>query len=273
MSGSIVEKETFLIRSTDSPYELSLPIRDLDNLTHIVVSSASIPKTFYVIPALCSFEVSENDVVHYVDVEAGNYSVRSLRSILETAINASTVAWTYTITYPTASTSADTGKYTFGVSGNSGVQPEIRTTDANLARCCGLVVDEWYAFSGDTLESANVVNFVSNDEIFLKCDLVKSKNNILQEIYSSGEIYNSSITFQCSDLMLSSKKLKDNYSSTVKFWLENGDGESINFNGNAWSAVITLYRQSNLESVIRKFIDFNLHLQRKEEVKQELEEL
>ncbi len=76
-------------------------------------------------------------------------------------------------------------------------------------------------FTTNQLVSTNVCNFTSETCLFIYSNMVYSANSsddVLQEIYLSGVLYNSSVSFQNQRPVEYSKKLTNN-PGTYKFWL------------------------------------------------------
>lgn len=246
-------KNKYLIRGSSNTIERTFS-EDLGKYTHMCVLTCSIPKTYYTLPQQATLIL---DGVQ-LDFRAGNYNVNSFRLALQTALNST--AYTYIVSFPNSRTEVDTGHYTMSVSDNSGVQPSFITSDTYLAQMLGIDTTTEYSFASDSFESVNVVNFQSYDEIVIKCDAVDSQEQNLQEVYSSGTLYNTSIEWECKDINLSSVRLKSNLGNkqSIKFILVDSNGELLNLNGNDWSIMILLYKENDIITPLRKFMRYNI---------------
>lgn len=231
---------------------------DLSQYTHCCVLTASVPKTYFTLPNDAVLTLSENAVESALTFTAGNYNTNSLRLLLSTALN--TASYTYAVSFPNIYTEVDTGKYTITVSDNAAVQPTITTSDKYLAQMIGFDVDTVYTFVVDKLTSADTVNFQAYDEIILKSNIVDNDDDLLQEIYSAGYRYGSSILYECQGLDMHSKKIRSFKGSkgTFKFYLVDSLGAEISLNGNDWSAVILFYRADNTTDIIKRYIKLEL---------------
>src|SRR6185312_2178579 len=104
---------------TDSKFTYSIPLGDSNEWTNVVLLSASIPKSYYLVQTNYNTfilrEPGHTDTT--ITVPAGNYSRSSFMNVLPTLLNAASPShWTYTMSYPDVSSAANTGKFTYTVS-------------------------------------------------------------------------------------------------------------------------------------------------------------
>lgn len=256
--SSILDQDYQFIRSNSSNFTYSFTNFDISSrFTHCVITSLSIPKTFYVLPEDATLVVSENGIDFFVTIEKGNYRAiapgnnDSFATYLATKINAA-CNYTYAVSYQT---NPELGKYTFTVTGNGGDQPNFLPENQYLAEMMGLPLNTVSNFVGDTLQSTNTINFQVFDKLLVKCDMVRNKASLLQDIVTSNVPYNASISYYNSgDLWLNAKLLKPMASDTFNFSLVNINNELVSLNGNYWSFVIKFFRVGDLFNVISKEI-------------------
>ena len=259
---NISYQDFFVIKSSDSNFQIQLNIDKDRHYTHAAVSSCCIPKTYYVLPRDAVLTVNHpggaGDVL--ITYPKGNSSVLSFPLIFTSLVNSAPgiSPFIYSVSFPSSATGTQTGKFTFSVQNNAGVQPTFRTNDYYLARIMGLTVSTTYAFSENSLTSPNVVNFQSYDELLILSDRVKNNANLLQEIYASGGMYNSSILWSNASLPLNAKLLKPNNTNLFKFTLVDGFDTEVDLNGSEWSFVLKLFRTSNYEDTMKKYIEYSL---------------
>lgn len=110
----IVERDSFVVRSTESHVIQSIDVDRRQRFSHICVLSASIPKTFYALPEDATISVDEDGSISVVTVSTGSYETNSLRFALVSAMNASP-SWTYNPSFPNQKTEDMTGHFTFSV--------------------------------------------------------------------------------------------------------------------------------------------------------------
>lgn len=250
---SILDQNYQTVRSNQSSFVYEFKNFDISNrYTHAVITSLSIPKTFYVLPEDSTLVVTENGVDQLVVFEKGNYKARggsseqTFMTYFVSKLN-SVCSWTYSITY---NTNPEIGKYVFGVSGNGGIQPIFTPMGEYLAELLGMANGDSYSFVGNSLESESCINFQAFDKLLILSNGVKNSANILQDIVTSNVPYNSSIVWGNSDILGHGKLLKPLGSNSMSFSLVNVNGDLVNLNGSYWSFVIKFYRVGELYSLI-----------------------
>src|SRR4030088_1636207 len=96
----------------DSNLAHSIEIPSTIEFDSVVLLDVVIPKSYYLVQAgYNTFTLRELGVNITVTVPVGNYSVTSFQTVIAALLTAaSTHVWTYTVTYPNARITADTGK-------------------------------------------------------------------------------------------------------------------------------------------------------------------
>jgi hypothetical protein len=213
---------------------------------HICVLNICIPKSYYVVPdGYNTFTLIEDDREFTVTVPPGNYNRRSLQYTLGNIMTAASLsygyAYTYTVTYPNTVTSADTGKYTFIVSNNGGVNP-ILTTNNQFYEQIGFDPNSVNTFVANELTSTNVIKLQSEDTLYLHSDIVDNGNdNILLEIYGNSADF-TNITAHVTDIRAWSKKVLTRNSNVYRFYLSDENDVPINLNGLNINMTLMLYQ-------------------------------
>ena len=251
--NNITDSEYFVIRTAESNITLPINIDRSKGYTHVAITSCSIPKTYYVINYDTTLQVEEKGIVKNITILKGNYTVSNFASLFPSYTASAGTIFSYTVNYPD-SKSVDESKYTFNVSGNAGIQPSFRTYDKYLAQVMGIEVGVWNTFSANKLVSPNALNFQSYDELLIKSDLVSNKLNLLQEIYSTANPYNSSIAWSNPSIELNAKHLTPQIKNVYNFSLTDMDGNLIDLNGSEWSIVICIFKTDNLSDILKKFM-------------------
>lgn len=238
---------------THSNFYYNINLKKTD-YTHVVVLSAQLPKSYYMIQNnLNTFTLEEDGKEATITIPAGNYNRKNLKSTLETLLNASSPnTWTYAISIPTA---PDTGYYTFSVSGNSSVQPSFIFT-SYLSEQLGFENDTTYNFVGDALTSVNVINLQKESTLFLHSSLVGTgENNILLELYANSADFDY-ITYNCGDVEAYSKEIVSNNADTHNFYLTNEDDIEMNLNGQNINFTLLFYQKDQTNDLVQKFIKY-----------------
>lgn len=222
--------------SSNFTIDLSNQVNNANNYDRIVMTSCSIPKSFYTIDTTNNtFTLTELGINYTVTLPIGNYSYSTVAVALKTALDsASGHGWIYSV-----STSQLLGNLTFSVTANSG-QPSFNFTSSRMAFIIGFDQDT-YAFSANTLTSPNVVNLQLTSSIDVNSNWVAGKNNILSSIspdYASYAI----ISYNEQNPAFVSRELSGRSLTTVQFWLTDTQGNQLNLNGLNWSMVIVVYK-------------------------------
>jgi hypothetical protein len=252
-------QEFLFLSSTENPANFVLPIDTGVGFNYITVTSACIPKTYYVLPKAATVTVQQGANTFTVTLAKGNYNVLSFQPLFAAAINAAGAApFVYSVTFPNSSIEVQTSKFTFRVANNGGVQPTFTVNDYFLARAMGFKQGQTYSFQNNQLESANVVNFQSYDEVMVNCDMVENERGLLQELFSAGNPYNSSIAWVNSNLALNVKRLSPLFSNVTTISLLTENGDLIDFNGSEWSLAILIVKCDDMHETIKKSIAVNL---------------
>ena len=204
------------LSGTTSNFQYQINIPRGNEYDRVCVLQAIIPKSYYLVNApYNTITLSENGVQTTVTITPGNYNVKSWTTLIAALLTAaSSQGWTYTITFPNAITQVDTGLFTYTVSGNGSLQPQIIFPSTSLVyEQFGFSASSTNVFVANNLTSVNVVKFQVEDVIFIHSDISynndqTSKNDVLQEIYASSTPNFSNIIYQNSGAIEAySKKL------------------------------------------------------------------
>jgi hypothetical protein len=245
---SIKHRKLFYINSrnrTDgadaSSCSIVLEIPPHEVFTHVCVIAANIPKSYYLVQAgYNTFTLVEDGTNIVVTIPAGNYNVISFRTSIATFLTASTHGWVYTCTYPPSS-GVQTGKFTFSVAGNAGLQPSFIFT-TNVYERFGFSANTTQVFVADSLTSTNVVKFQLEDALYLHSDLITDAgSDILQELYTSGTSDFGIVAYRSNEYQVHSKPIAHGTSNVYRFTITDEDDRVMNLNGLDWVATIMVY--------------------------------
>lgn len=236
-------------------YLIQLPPNN--DYTHCCLLSAVIPKSYYLVQSgYNTFTLRENGVNTIITVPVGNYSATSFRTVVQSLLNSNTTqGWTYSITYPTISSNANTGKYTYTCVGGN---PSFIFTDG-LYEQFGFEPNSTNTFVGNTLTSRDVIKMQVEDTLYLHSDISSNgKDDILNEIFINNSPDYSSIKYQCPDVEAYSKELQTNSSNTYSFWLTNEDNIMMDLNGLNIVLTLMVYKKENINDMIKNYIKYKL---------------
>lgn len=260
----IQNKRIFYINSRnrmtgdDSDFTINLNFVPQDDFDKCVILQMTIPKSYYQIEAgFNTFVVSENGTPRTITIPPGNFNRRSLQVTLQTLLNGVglPVGWNYVISYPNGQVESDTGKYTFTVSGNSGIQPQF-IFSSFLFELFGFDHDSTNVFVANALTSTNVIKLIAEDTLYLHSDCcTNGVDNILQEVFTVSDPTYASIVYQCIDVEAYSKNLSSKQSNGFRFYLTDEDSNKIDLNGLNMQFVLMLYKEDPTYSMIRNYLN------------------
>lgn len=259
----ISDKQIFYIDSNDrlsgtnSDFTYQLDI--LGDFDYAVVLQASIPKSYYLVQAnRNTFILDEDGDQTIVVIPIGTYDRSSFRAQLTTSLNsASFNGWVYTVSISNTSITSDTGKYTFTVTGNVGVQPSF-TIGNHLYEQLGFNPNTTNLFNSDSLESTNVVKFQLEDTVYIHSDIVANQqDNVLQEVFALASPDYGNILWVCPDVEAYSKRVISK-SNIARFWITDENDDSLDLNGQNVVFTLMLFKKENVYSLLRNFIKLEL---------------
>lgn len=242
------------INGDESDFTFMLDIPKDRKYDNVVVLGASIPKSFYIVSENHNeFDLEEDGLLTTIRMPLGNYSIDVFMDILKPILDAGSIAlghnYVYTISTPEDGSilnSPSTGKLTFSVSNNGGIQPSIICNSTHdIYQQLGFRINSVNTFIADTITSSTVVRFQKNKIVYIKSDIVNQKDGILQEVYSHNTTDYSYIIYQCTNVELNSRKINNHSNNTYKFTLVDNDDLIVNLNGINIVFTICLYKKNN----------------------------
>ncbi|MDR3571314.1 MAG: hypothetical protein P4L81_03900 [Candidatus Pacebacteria bacterium] len=232
------------LAGTPSNFTYHLDIPDGANYDTACVLSMTIPRSYYLI------RQGQNMVTLLVDgmpnvitVPKGNYNVRTFMSTLLPLLNAVLPGFTMTF-------NDITGKYNYTTTSTSVLAFQF-IDPSRLGLQMGFDEVGTFTFASKTLDSQNVVDFVSTSTLFLHSDLVEDQTSILQEVYSDNTSPYSNLVYNCRFPGMYSKAMKIGNSGTINFSLTDEHDLEVNVNGHQILFTLLLYRKENLSKLIK----------------------
>jgi len=219
----------------------------------------SIPKTYYLIDSTNnSFTLDEGGLIATVFITEGNYGLKTLETELALQLNtASPSAWTYTCTGDER-----TGKYTFTVTGNGGVQPVI-TLSEEIAGILGFAIGST-AFVADTVTGVNVVRLQKTDGILVWTDLCAENEGVLSEVFGSSPDFDH-ISYRQDNVVYTGRHLNTKSSSRATFRVLTYEKprQVLNLNGHHVHMVIALWTRNPLDDFLLRDRQIDVFKKRK----------
>jgi hypothetical protein len=240
------------ISGTNQNFTIPIEIPTDSGFDSIAVIDCSIPLSYYVIDAPYNqFTLTEGASSVDVTIPSGNYNVPNFQSALTTLLDSSSPnGYIYSMTF-----NAVTAKYTYLVSGNSGVQPQFIFSDFLVSQM-GFPNHTTNSFVGNTLLSTDVISFVATQALFIRCDLISDASNTLQTNFANNAIPYSYIPYTCQNIEHYAKKLSTTNHSTITLSLVDALGQEINLNRNDWLVNIMLFKKNDMAEMFKSFLNF-----------------
>lgn len=226
----------------DFTYKIKLDKKDVDS---VVVLSSTIKKSYHLIEdGFNTFILKEGIIETTITIPIGNYSASTFKTVVQGLLNTNSPnLWTYAITLPNTATTAQTGQFTYTVSGNSS-QPSF-IFDKHLFEQFGFESSSTNTFVADTITSTNMVYFQLLDVIRIHSDLSHKGGNILQEISAISPDF-STLKYNCIDIDANSKNFTLTEQNIFEFTCLDEEYRRINLTLNV---LITLmfYKKNTLQ--------------------------
>lgn len=240
---------------SDFQYKIDIPT---GNYTHVSAVSISIPKSFYLVQNnLNTFTVDENGTTTIITIPIGTYTRTSFISTLQTLLNANCL-WTYSLTIPETSTSAETGKITYTVSDNTDLISSFIFDTNPVYELMGFEQGTTNVFINNVLISASVINLQQESTLFIHTDMVTSSNdNILENVFCENVSNYGNIIYQNNDLIGNSKYIS-NIQDSYRFYLTDENDTQIDLNGRNWQLTLIIFEKDNTMDLINRYIKYNL---------------
>ena len=244
---------------SDFTYNVSYPPDK--QYTHCVVLSANIPKSYYLVPKNQSFTLIEGVSSVKITVPEGDYLLNTFRLVIQNLLNQNSPnGYLYTVSYPTITTQANTGKFTYSVSGNGTTQPIFSFTD-QIYEIMGFNKNSQNRFINNTITSTNVVKLQVKDKIHINTDIIEGDNNgfsVLQEINATSNVDFSTINYQATAPEYYIKKLRSSKINSARFSITDEHSSILELNGLNSVFCICFFRASDFEEKARDFMKLYL---------------
>lgn len=244
---------------SDTSFSYQLNIDSDAEFDRVVILSASIPKSYYLIQSgQNTFKLKEGSSEVTIYMTPGNYTRQSLSRTVKSLLNTNSPNnYVYDVAFNNINTTPDDGKYYFTVSNNSGVQPSF-IFESYIAEQLGFQKYNTYNFSSNSLVSIGVCNLIRETTLYLRSNICQNKegDNVLQEIYANGETSYSYINFYNPNPIEYSKTMIEHKSNIYYFLLTDEDGQNINTNGININFTIMVYKKNNIYDLIKGAIKY-----------------
>lgn len=243
------------IAGNHSDFTIQLEIGD-NNYDNAVVMQVNIPKSYYLVQnGRNTFILQEGLLQSTIALPIGNYSRSSFKTQLQASLTTgSPNGWSYTVTIPNTNTTADTGHYTYNVTGNTS-QPIFIVGDY-LYEQLGLNQNSINNFVANSLTSVNVVNFQPKNTLYIHSDMCSNGiDNVLQEIFGVESPSFGNLVFLTPSIEGYAKEISSNKSNIYRFYLTDNDAtHSIDLNGQSMSFTLMLFKKEDVYKMGKQFM-------------------
>jgi len=258
----------FRLSGTDENFTATINLQPMNKFTHVVVMSALIPKSYYVVQEGANQflirEVYANETLEYtITIPIGNYGISSFKTVVEGLFLASGI--NYVVTYPNSRYEAVTGKLKFTHTSTGNHQAYFVFYDNDLCNIFGFdrnSVNEFVDMEGVdyVLYSKNVVNFQQEPSLFIHSDVCYTYNNdVLLEIYTTNNPQLSNVVYEnIGELESHSKRVRNSNNNTYHFKLTNEYGDIIGLNGVNMLLSLLFYEKYEFYDMLKNFINFSM---------------
>jgi hypothetical protein len=254
---NILHSRKYYINSADrvsgsnQSFKYSFIIPPDHEFDHICVIDASIPMSFYIVRAPYNHFILNEDMLSVkIIITPANYNALTFNSQVVSQLNTNSPnGYTYAMTFDYTK-----AKYTYTVSGNSGIQPSF-TFDDHLVSQTGFSENSINSFVSDTLVSTDVISFVATQSLFIHSDVISDNNNILVDIYCNNQPPYSYLTYQCFNVEHYSKRLSTSSNPVIEFSLLDISGNEVDLNGVDFNFSVMLYKKDNTADMLKRLLN------------------
>jgi hypothetical protein len=251
------------LSGTDSNFTYNINPPAGVKFNRVVVLDALIKKSYYAVSTGANqFTLQEGNSSVRVSVPLGNYNFVSWQyAIGQILTSASPNGYTYTVSYPNTTQSADTGKWTFTISGPVlGTQPAFifDNSDSNVVyENFGFVKGSTNYFVNNVLVSSVVADLGVEDSLYIKSNIVQGTPNqdgILQTIKVASSPNFSSITYLCPYPPYYSQPVSTNLTTTISISITDEHDNIIDLNGQNITMTLLFYQENTIYEKMKNFM-------------------
>lgn len=248
----IVDSSDRVSGSTNN-FIINIPMPNDNEYNRIILNSAIIPKSFYLIrDGYNTFILKEGVNLWTVSIPIGNYTLTEFTTQIQALLDDHTfIQFTYVMTF-----SKRLGKFTWSISNNSGVQPSFIFT-TNVFEPMGFDKNTTNTAVGNVLTSSNIINLNPNEMIYVCSDLVNNSENQILEAIPMSNIPDYSYQYYQNTSTHTIKELTNNRNQTFTFQIKDSFHRLLDLNGKNIVFTICCHKEHNTDELIRENILIN----------------
>lgn len=274
-SQTVHINSAFRQSGTDSDFVINIPLKKNNKFTHVAIIDISVPKSYYLIgQGENTFTIRENAIDYIVTIPIGNYNITSFIYVLNNIFQHTSGLNHYNVSFPDSKTEAQTGKMTFTHT-NTQHNSEFIFGNNHLPEVMGFARGSTNQFvigqNSSSLISTNICNFQRESTLFIHSNLASnSEDDILIELFASGNPDLSNINLNSGDLEEHSKEFIGSQSNSFHFYITDEYRQSLDLNGINLLITLCFYEKNTISTLMTGFIKY-LTMYLEEERKEKLE--
>lgn len=217
----------FRTSGTTSNFTFTIPLPTYNDFDSILVSSAIIPKSYYLIRAgYNTFTVVEEGINITITLGIGNYSLTDFIQNISNSLStySSYGAGAYTVTYDKA-----LGKFNFTCGFNT-LQPKFIFAN-NVYETLGFNKNSTNVFISGSITSPNVINLNPQEMIYICSDMVNNSVGQVLETIPMSNICDWSFQYYQATGIHTTKELTNNRNTTFNFMITDSSFRELELNG------------------------------------------
>jgi len=271
MAEQLREKRFYYINSgnalssTSNSFSTILQIPTDKYFDKVTVMQVALPISYYLIQSgYNTFTLRENSTSVLITIPAGNYNINAFCDVVSALLIANSPNHlTYTMTFSSSFTQAETGLITYSVNSStvtcSFIFSSANPVNEQFGFSTGSTVSFIAGSGSSSLVSQHVCSFVPENTIFINSNLVggdQGYDSILQEVYNQNQIPFSFIAWTNPDPLTYAKTLSTSRSQAVSFSFVNELGFPLYFNGVNVAITLCLFRSNNFYAKAESLIKY-----------------
>jgi len=258
------------LTSSKNTWNIAIDINLEGDYNRITVLQSQIPVSYYVIGlGANTFTLTEGNSSVTVTITPANYNVFSFSTTVGALLTAASPnGYTYTITYPNAYTSPDTGLLTYTVNSIAKTVSFTFPARSPLSEQFGFVSGStnFLSVSGlvQTITSTNVVNFTPENSLYIRCNFcdgetTSEQSDVILAVYGSNVQPYSTITFTNPCPLETSKRLTSR-DRNLSFSVCDENSQPIFMNGGNIQMTLMFYKDETVNKSIEEYIAMKTRL-------------
>jgi len=276
MSSANMQKKVIYVdsgaqlTSSKNTWNIAIDINLEGDYNRITVLQSQIPVSYYVIGlGANTFTLTEGNSSVTVTITPANYNVFSFSTTVGALLTAASPnGYTYTITYPNAYTSPDTGLLTYTVNSIAKTVSFTFPARSPLSEQFGFITGStnYFKVSGavQTITSTNVVNFTPENSLYIRCNFcdgetTSEQSDVILAVYGSNVQPYSTITFTNPCPLETSKRLTSR-DRNLSFSVCDENSQPIFMNGGNIQMTLMFYKDETVNKSIEEYIAMKTRL-------------